>query len=69
MPDQSRRIGNPIAFNPDTMTVGQLKECAETLSQAFDSIDRGVDAENIMHNLKMAQAMMVQRYGLTGLAR
>lgn len=54
---------NPIAFNPDTMTVSQLKEAAETLRTVFDGIERGVDAENIVHNLRQTRAGMLNRWG------
>lgn len=31
---------NPIPFNPDTMTVRELKECAETLRSIFGHANR-----------------------------
>jgi hypothetical protein len=47
--------GNPIAFNPDTMTVRQLKDCAELLRLLFDGIEREVDDDNIIHHLAIAR--------------
>jgi hypothetical protein len=59
-------VSNPIPFNPDTMTVSQLKECAETLRMAFDGIARGVDAENIVHNLEQARDYQLSKYQAAG---
>lgn len=54
---------NPIPFNPDTMTVSQLKECAEVLSRMFDGIAREVPADNMMFHLKQARDDMANRWG------
>jgi hypothetical protein len=32
---------NPIPFNPETMTVKQLKECADALRIMFNMLNRG----------------------------
>lgn len=55
---------NPIAFNPDTMTVSQLKHCAETLRMLFDGIERDdVDDTNIVFHLKQAREHMLKNWG------
>ena len=47
---------NPIPFNPDTMTVSQLKWCADTLRMLFDGVERpDVDDSNVMHHLRQAR--------------
>lgn len=55
-------MANPIPFNPDTMTVSHLKECADALSLAFQGIERGVDAENIVHQLEAARDYQLRKY-------
>lgn len=47
--------GNPIPFNPDGMTVRELKDCAELLFRLFDGLDRGVDAHNTVFHLDAAR--------------
>lgn len=54
---------NPIAFNPDTMTVSQLKFCAETLRSAFDQIDRGANEDTIVYYLGQARNQMLKQWG------
>ncbi len=54
---------NPIAFNPETMTVGQVKECTETLSMMFDMINRGSSPEDVFHRLDGARAQMLRKWG------
>ena len=53
---------NPILFNPDGHTVRQLKDMADTLRAVFDGIDRGVDPENIVHNLRQAREQYLQSW-------
>jgi len=38
---------NPIAFNADTMTISQVRQCAETLRTAFDQLENGATSEDI----------------------
>lgn len=47
--------GDPIPFNPDGMTVRELKDCAELLHRTFDAIDREVDDHNIVYHIKEAR--------------
>lgn len=55
---------NPIPFNPDTMTISQAKECADTLSTLFTAIERGsTTPEGIVHMLEQAREQMLQKYG------
>lgn len=54
---------NPIAFNPDTMTVAQLKECATTLRTLFENIDRTVDTpEDVAHFVLNARDHMNKKW-------
>jgi hypothetical protein len=47
---------NPIPFNPEGLTIRQMKDAADTLSMIFEGIERvendGVPAENLIHNMK-----------------
>jgi hypothetical protein len=52
---------NPIAFNPDTMSVSHVKECADQLRVLFDNIDQ--PPEDVVHSLKAARDNMLRRYG------
>lgn len=47
--------GDPIPFNPNGMTVQELKDCAELLYRTFGAIDREVDDHNIVYHLKVAR--------------
>lgn len=53
---------NPIAFNPDTMTVSQLKECAETLSTLIHSVNRGNPPEDIVLYIAQARDHMNKKW-------
>lgn len=57
-------MANPIAFNPDTMTVSQLKECADALRTVFDCIARRVPAESIVHTLEQHRDLMTRKWGV-----
>ena len=58
---------NPIAFNPDTMTVSQLKECAETLRRFYGNLDRvdagDVDTQNFFFHFRAARDDMLRKWG------
>ena len=53
---------NPIAFNPDTMTVSQLKECAETLRTLFHALPT-TPPEGIVGQLEYVQDKMLRKWG------
>lgn len=53
---------NPIPFNPDTMTVSQLKECAEALSTVFDQMRRGVSETVIIGHLEQTREHMTKNW-------
>lgn len=53
---------NPIAFNPDTMTVSQVKKCAETLRAMFDLIDRDASPDDIAVYLKQSRDYFVRHF-------
>lgn len=55
---------NPIAFNPDTMTVSALKYCADTLHTIFRAIDQENDPANIVAHLEDFRDQMLRRYGV-----
>lgn len=54
---------NPIPFNPDTMTVSQLKWCADTLHQLFDGVARD-DApdDRLLAYLRQAREWALQNW-------
>lgn len=52
---------NPIAFNPDTMTVSQLKECADTLRTLFHALPT-TPPEGIVGHLEQVRDSMVKRW-------
>jgi uncharacterized protein (UPF0276 family) len=54
---------NPIAFNPDMMTVQQLKYVAETLRTTFDLIERNLNGEDMKNYLEQARDQMLKRWG------
>ena len=54
---------NPIPFNPELMTVKQLKRCAEALRALFDGLEREVDAANIIHHLRQWRDQMQREAG------
>lgn len=64
MPEAKKKLPNPIAFNPDTMTVSQLKECAETLRTLFQAMDHDNPPENITGQLEYVRERMIQRWGV-----
>jgi hypothetical protein len=39
------KINNPVAFNPDTMTVSQLKQVADFARTLFENLDRNMENE------------------------
>jgi len=61
---------NPVMFNPDGMTVRQVKRCADTLRWLYDSMDRydampeGEDKEhflgNLLHHIRQGREQMVK---------
>lgn len=55
-------MSNPIPFNPDLMTVKQLKECAYMLAQTFEALNRGIDHENIIFHLENGQKRMLKEW-------
>lgn len=59
----SDRKPNPIAFNPDTMTVSQLKECADTLRTLFTMLDNEHHPMNVIGQLETVREQMLDRYG------
>lgn len=54
---------NPIPFAPDTMTVKQVKQCAQVLREIFDAIERDVDSDNIVFHLKQHRDQMLREWG------
>jgi len=56
---------NPIPFNPDYMTVKQLKECAELLSLLFTLLDRPEEGRDdlIIGNLEYARTDLARKWG------
>lgn len=56
---------NPVLFNPDGMTVRQVKDCVDTLRWLYDSMDRldilpeGDDrdafVENLLHHIRQGR--------------
>jgi hypothetical protein len=46
---------NPIAFNPDTMTVSQVKQAVVTLRTLFDQLENGASAEDIANFLAQSR--------------
>lgn len=56
---------NPIPFNPDTMTISQIKDCAEALSQLYDALDRGLDEtdpNNVLFHMKRGRDALRKRW-------
>jgi hypothetical protein len=51
------KINNPVAFNPDTMTVSQLKQIADFAHILFGNLDENIenDPEQIAHFVKGAR--------------
>ena len=54
---------NPVTFNPDNMTINQVKRCTETLRTAFDLIERGCEAEDIKSYLEQTRDQMLKMWG------
>lgn len=53
---------NPIPFNPDTMTVSQLKECADGLSMIFRTLD-GDGNVNTRGTVRAVRDDMLRKWG------
>ena len=53
---------NPIPFNPETMTVKELKECAETLRTLFQALPT-TPPEGIVGHLTQVRDEMLRRWG------
>ena len=61
---------NPIMFNPDGMTVRQVKRCADTVRWLYDSMDRydampeGEDKayflENLLDHIREGRAQLIK---------
>ncbi|ARK07517.1 hypothetical protein LAV_00142 [Sphingobium phage Lacusarx] len=56
------RKPNPIPFNPDTMTISQMKLCAESLRTIFHAMPT-TTPEGIVGHLEHLQDTMLKRYG------
>lgn len=55
---------NPIYFNPDGMTVRQLKHIADTMRGIFDGLARpDVDNSNVIFHLEQAREWMLREWG------
>lgn len=55
---------NPIPFNPDGMTVRQLRHIAETMRTLFDGNARpDVDPSNVLFHLEQAREWMLREWG------
>lgn len=52
---------NPVAFNPDTMTVSHLKACADTLRNLFSNLDGS--AEDVKASLESSRDFMLKKFG------
>lgn len=63
---------NPILFNPDGMTVRQVKDCAQTLRWLYDSMDRldampeGEDKayflDNLLHHIRQGREQHIKSW-------
>lgn len=56
------RAVNPIPFNPDTMTLSQIKEAAETLSMIFRMVGGSYEPEMIVENIKGYQEALSRKW-------
>jgi hypothetical protein len=54
---------NPIPFNPETMTVSQVTQCAITLRTMFDLIDRDASDADIANYVKQTREYLLARWG------
>ena len=53
---------NPIAFNPETMTVSQVKQCAETLRSMFDLLENGASEDTIVGYLAQSRDYLTRAW-------
>jgi hypothetical protein len=56
-------MSNPIAFNPDTMSISQVKRCVETLRTCFELLDRDAEAGHIKVYLEQTRDQMLKLWG------
>ena len=52
---------NPINFNPQTMTVSQVMDCAEALKTIFDIVDASAD-NYLSHHIKLVRKQMADEW-------
>lgn len=53
---------NPIPFNTETMTVSQLKEVADNMRTIFASVDRGVNAEDLVGHIESLRDFWIRKW-------
>jgi len=63
LPKPGEEMPNPIAFNPDTMTLTQAKACCETLRTLYELLDRKADDADIALYVEQSRDFMVKNWG------